>query len=154
MWHASSPWHRLWRFDGFIVQNNVISQCRHGAWNDGGHCDSNTSPETDYTKLETESSNNLYVSRVIKQIENKTRKAYFLNITFLTEFRKDGHPSKHREPGTPVEAPQDCSHWCLPGVPDTWNEVLYAHLLSRDFKVSLKWLEFTVSLRTALALVT
>ncbi|XP_074353856.1 protein trichome birefringence-like 9 [Apium graveolens] len=111
---------------------------RDGAWNDGGHCDSNTSPETDYTKLETVTSNNLYVSNVIKQIENKNKKAYFLNITYLTEFRKDGHPSKHREPGTPVEAPQDCSHWCLPGVPDTWNEILYAHLLSRDFKVKLK----------------
>ncbi|KAJ8773568.1 hypothetical protein K2173_005814 [Erythroxylum novogranatense] len=24
---------------------------------------------------------------------------------------------------------QDCSHWCLPGVLDTWNELLYASLL-------------------------
>jgi len=46
------------------------------------------------------------------------RKIQFLNITYLTEFRKDGHPSKNREPGTPALAPQDCSHWCLPGVPD------------------------------------
>lgn len=22
----------------------------------------------------------------------------------------------------------DCIHWCVPGVPDTWNQILYAHL--------------------------
>jgi hypothetical protein len=24
---------------------------------------------------------------------------------------------------------QDCSHWCLPGIPDSWNELLYSTLL-------------------------
>ncbi|CAI5995910.1 unnamed protein product [Closterium sp. NIES-65] len=24
---------------------------------------------------------------------------------------------------------RDCVHWCLPGVPDTWNELLYAELI-------------------------
>ncbi|ONM61048.1 Protein ESKIMO 1 [Zea mays] len=24
----------------------------------------------------------------------------------------------------------DCIHWCLPGLPDTWNHFLYAHILS------------------------
>ncbi|WOG91124.1 hypothetical protein DCAR_0310372 [Daucus carota subsp. sativus] len=111
---------------------------RDGTWNEGGHCDSNTSPETNYSKLEPETSNNLFVSNVIKQIENKRRKAYFLNITYLTELRNDGHPSFHREPGTPVDAPQDCSHWCLPGIPDTWNQIIYAHLLSKGFRTNLK----------------
>ncbi|CAI5963699.1 unnamed protein product [Closterium sp. NIES-64] len=27
---------------------------------------------------------------------------------------------------------RDCVHWCLPGVPDTWNELLYADLLQSD----------------------
>ncbi|CAN6921912.1 unnamed protein product, partial [Brassica oleracea var. botrytis] len=35
--------------------------------------------------------------------------------------------------GTPVDAPQDCSHWCLPGVPDTWNEILYTKFLSMNY---------------------
>ncbi|CAG7882379.1 unnamed protein product [Brassica rapa] len=47
--------------------------------------------------------------------------------------RKDAHPSRYREPGTPEDAPQDCSHWCLPGVPDTWNEILYAQLLAMNY---------------------
>ncbi|CAA6669026.1 unnamed protein product [Spirodela intermedia] len=56
-----------------------------------------------------------------------------LNITQLTFRRRDGHPSLYYL-GPTVMAPlhrQDCSHWCLPGIPDTWNELLYA--------LSLKW---------------
>lgn len=59
----------------------------------------------------------------------------YLNISRLTDFRKDGHPSIYRmiyktaEERIAAERSQDCSHWCLPGVPDTWNELLYASLL-------------------------
>ena len=52
----------------------------------------------------------------------------YLNITRLTDYRKDGHPSKYRQPGSRGGF-QDCSHWCLPGVPDSWNQLLYASLL-------------------------
>ncbi|KAF9589908.1 hypothetical protein IFM89_029524 [Coptis chinensis] len=61
-----------------------------------------------------------------------------LNITQLSEFRKDGHTSVYTERGGKLltreqrlnhKANADCFHWCLPGVPDTWNEILYAHLL-------------------------
>ncbi|KAF6165827.1 hypothetical protein GIB67_012724 [Kingdonia uniflora] len=105
-----------------------------GIWNEGGHCDSNTEPETIYSKLEAEPWNNLFISETIEEMKNTRRNIYYLNITYLTEFRKDGHPSIHREPGTPVPFRQDCSHWCLPGVPDTWNQILYAQLLSKDYR--------------------
>ncbi|BAT96103.1 hypothetical protein VIGAN_08298600 [Vigna angularis var. angularis] len=59
----------------------------------------------------------------------------------MTVIFPDGHPSKFREPGTPPNAPQDCSHWCLPGVPDTWNELLYAQLLSEKFGMNKKFPE-------------
>lgn len=60
-------------------------------------------------------------------------KANYLNITYLSSFRKDGHPSIHREPGTPTPIREDCSHWCLPGIPDLWNQLLYAYLLLDEF---------------------
>ncbi|XP_044507536.1 protein trichome birefringence-like 8 [Mangifera indica] len=107
---------------------------RNGAWNKGGFCDRDRKPETITTRLGVEPLNNRFISNVIKQMKNKNRKVQLLNITYLTEFRSDGHPSSHREPGTPAGAPQDCSHWCLPGVPDTWNELLYAYLLSMEFR--------------------
>ncbi|KAJ6924061.1 hypothetical protein NC652_017388 [Populus alba x Populus x berolinensis] len=74
-------------------------------------------PETNYTMLEPEPVHNQIISTVIKEMDYGDRKVQFLNITHLTQFRYDGHPSRHREQGTPVDAPQDCSHWCLPGIP-------------------------------------
>ncbi|KAM5586211.1 protein trichome birefringence-like 31 [Rosa sericea] len=65
-------------------------------------------------------------------------KVTFLNITQLSEYRKDAHTSVYGErKGKLLTKEQrsdpknfaDCIHWCLPGVPDTWNEILYAHLL-------------------------
>eukprot|EP00253_Pinus_taeda_P015374 PITA_15374 len=59
-----------------------------------------------------------------------------LDITGLSQFRKDGHPSIYSSLVTGDEKQDpgdyaDCSHWCLPGVPDTWNELLYVTLLSK-----------------------
>uniref|UniRef100_A0A0E0CZ62 Uncharacterized protein n=1 Tax=Oryza meridionalis TaxID=40149 RepID=A0A0E0CZ62_9ORYZ len=60
-----------------------------------------------------------------------------LNITQLTEHRVDAHVSVYTETGGLLVTdeqkadPQrytDCIHWCIPGVPDTWNRLLYAHL--------------------------
>ncbi|KAJ9182023.1 hypothetical protein P3X46_006059 [Hevea brasiliensis] len=51
---------------------------------------------------------------------------YMLNITSLSQLRKDGHPSAY---GFGGHRAADCSHWCLPGVPDTWNELLHAALI-------------------------
>ncbi|KAI3447432.1 hypothetical protein Pfo_004097 [Paulownia fortunei] len=103
-------------------------------WNKGGYCNTSREPETDYSKLESEPLNNMIIYEVVKQMKSTMGTVQFLNITYLTEFRKDGHPSSNREPGTPVDAPQDCSHWCLPGVPDTWNELLYTELLTMGFR--------------------
>ncbi|XP_028181342.1 protein trichome birefringence-like 42 [Glycine soja] len=51
---------------------------------------------------------------------------YLLDITLMTQLRIDGHPSIYTGKGTSYV---DCSHWCLAGAPDTWNEMLYAALL-------------------------
>ncbi|XP_077241314.1 protein trichome birefringence-like 9 [Tasmannia lanceolata] len=106
---------------------------RGGTWRDRGECKTSTNPETNYAELEAEPWYNPIISETIEQIKGAKRRVQILNITYLTKFRKDGHPSIHREPGTPVPIIQDCSHWCLPGVPDTWNELLYAYLLSEGY---------------------
>lgn len=60
-----------------------------------------------------------------------------LNITQLSEYRIDGHASVYGELGGKLLTDKqkaepshfaDCIHWCLPGVPDTWNRMLYAYL--------------------------
>ncbi|KAL3654881.1 Protein trichome birefringence-like 35 [Castilleja foliolosa] len=60
-------------------------------------------------------------------------KVSILNVTQLSEYRKDGHPTIYRkfwEPLGPEKLANpasysDCIHWCLPGVPDVWNELLF-----------------------------
>ncbi|KAG7590623.1 PC-Esterase [Arabidopsis suecica] len=49
-----------------------------------------------------------------------------LDVTDMTEMRKDGHPSIYTGGGNRLN---DCSHWCLPGVPDAWNQLLYTALV-------------------------
>ncbi|XP_058754533.1 protein trichome birefringence-like 42 isoform X3 [Vicia villosa] len=64
---------------------------------------------------------------IVKNIISKMEKpVQLLDITLLTQLRRDGHPSIYTGRG---ESYVDCSHWCLAGVPDTWNEMLYAALL-------------------------
>ncbi|KAG2534267.1 hypothetical protein PVAP13_9NG038700 [Panicum virgatum] len=60
----------------------------------------------------------------------------------LSEHRKDAHPSVHRRQWSPPTAAEleargrdpssgaGCIHWCLPGVPDVWNQMLYAHIVA------------------------
>lgn len=50
--------------------------------------------------------------------------AYLLDVTTLSQLRKDGHPSSHNG-----FMAMDCTHWCIPGVPDTWSQLLYATLI-------------------------
>ncbi|KAK1320317.1 hypothetical protein QJS10_CPA03g00353 [Acorus calamus] len=75
------------------------------------------------------------------QIFEKVSKAMrtpvvYLNTTKLTDFRKDAHVSiyylERMSPEKEVESLrlQDCGHWCMPGVPDAWNELLYYSLIT------------------------
>ncbi|MQL96889.1 hypothetical protein Taro_029558 [Colocasia esculenta] len=53
-----------------------------------------------------------------------------LNITYLSEFRADAHPAVWLGKKDAVAIwGQDCLHWCLPGLPDTWVDILAAWIL-------------------------
>lgn len=53
--------------------------------------------------------------------------ATIIRVTRLTDMRPDGHPSVWRMNADGVS--EDCSHFCLPGVLDSVNEVVVANLL-------------------------
>ncbi|GMY37572.1 protein trichome birefringence-like 38 [Fagus crenata] len=62
---------------------------------------------------------------VVNNVISKIKKpVYLLDITTLSQLRKDAHPSAY----SGEHSGNDCSHWCLPGLPDTWNQLLYAAL--------------------------
>ncbi|CAM8880260.1 unnamed protein product [Rhodiola kirilowii] len=65
-------------------------------------------------------------SVVVDKVLRRLRKpVYFMDITTLSQYRKDSHLSYYSGGHSGL----DCSHWCLPGLPDTWNQILYGVLV-------------------------
>ncbi|CAL5203049.1 unnamed protein product [Lathyrus oleraceus] len=110
-------------------------------WNNpnGIKCAKETTPILNMsTTLQVGTDHRLFI--IAKNAAKSTKvKVDFLNITTLSEFRKDAHtsvytirqgklltPEEQADPATYA----DCIHWCLPGLPDTWNELLYARIIS------------------------
>lgn len=69
---------------------------------------------------------------------------HVLHVTNMTSRRKDGHSSIYYTSPPASIRKQDCSHWCLPGVPDSWNELLYALFLKHESSNSSSLLRTTV----------
>ncbi|KAH7658131.1 PC-Esterase protein [Dioscorea alata] len=63
------------------------------------------------------------VKSILKTI---SKPVSLLDITFPSQLRKDAHPSSYNG----IHLRLDCSHWCVPGLPDVWNSLLYATLVS------------------------
>lgn len=93
---------------------------RNGDWNTGGSCD------TIRFEGEKQVQEGL---RVDPNAESAVMgsNVNLLNITSLSLERGETHVSKYGG-GT---GGQDCLHWCLPGIPDTWNEILFAELATK-----------------------
>ncbi|KAJ3677113.1 hypothetical protein LUZ60_002837 [Juncus effusus] len=93
----------------------------NGEWDSGGQCDNNNPL----------SKGNLVISEFSEDsdAEGAVRgtRVRLLDITGLSRLRDEGHISKYSV-NNAVKGVQDCLHWCLPGVPDTWNEILAAQL--------------------------
>ncbi|KAI5018659.1 hypothetical protein ZWY2020_043547 [Hordeum vulgare] len=53
-----------------------------------------------------------------------------LNVTLMGAFRTDAHVGAWSYPPTIL----DCSHWCLPGVPDAWNELVFSYLFTNGWR--------------------
>ncbi|KAM2527472.1 hypothetical protein TB1_024722 [Malus domestica] len=100
--------------------------------------------------IEDDSYETTFPGKIIKVIERTMQRmktpVTYLNITKLSQHRRDAHPAvyatkewkqllalQNRKPETYA----DCSHWCLPGLPDTWNRLLYVSLVLDTSKVIL-----------------
>lgn len=112
-------------------------QYRGGQWNKGGHCHEEVRPLTEEEAraewqepwinkyLKDEFQNNVEMKDTIN----------YLDITTATNYRSDGHGGLYthdiKKFGLTPRNQQDCSHFCLPGVPDTWNEIILATLIAK-----------------------
>uniref|UniRef100_A0A5K1FUZ7 Trichome birefringence-like C-terminal domain-containing protein n=1 Tax=Nymphaea colorata TaxID=210225 RepID=A0A5K1FUZ7_9MAGN len=107
---------------------------RAGQWNTGGRCHNEVEPITNDTHLEPYPEKMRVVDSLLGEMRTPIS---CLNVTKMTAYRKDGHPSvyrkqKHKMSEEETRKPEkfeDCIHWCLPGIPDAWNELLYAKLV-------------------------
>ncbi|CAH8361574.1 unnamed protein product [Eruca vesicaria subsp. sativa] len=114
---------------------------RGGDWRTGGTCHMETLPEIRTSLVSSETWQQLKILEdALSHYSNRseTVKVKVLNITSMSAQRKDGHPSLYYL-GSRGPAPlhrQDCSHWCLPGVPDTWNELMYALFMKQEASLS------------------
>ncbi|KAJ8486707.1 hypothetical protein OPV22_019192 [Ensete ventricosum] len=99
-------------------------------------CYNQTHPITNETYLQW------FPRSMVSLVETTIRKmrtpVTYLNITRLSEYRRDAHTAIYTSrQGKLLSAEQrkeperyaDCSHWCLPGLPDTWNVLLFASIL-------------------------
>ncbi|GKV24263.1 hypothetical protein SLEP1_g33895 [Rubroshorea leprosula] len=112
LWYLQSPRH----FDG-------------GEWNQNGSCLFDKPLEEAERDFWFDPSNN-GVNKEARQVNNLITQALedtdiqLLDLTHLSEFRADAHPAIWRGKKDAVSIwGQDCMHWCLPGVPDTWIDI-------------------------------
>ncbi|XP_021814490.1 protein trichome birefringence-like 13 [Prunus avium] len=105
-----------------------------GDWEQGGSCNREKPLlPVQVEKLFSVKNNGTNVeARLVNQHLYKVLKGsgfHILDITHMSEFRADAHPSaaggkKH----------DDCMHWCLPGITDTWNDLFIEQLNTVKFR--------------------
>lgn len=127
-------------FPAVIEMVQCVSVLRAEEWGGvaGQNCYGETEPitEEDYWGNGSDPAMMRVVETVIGNLRSRGVTVQILNITQLSEYRKEAHPTIHRKQWEPPREEQvadpasyaDCYHWCLPGVPDVWNELLYARI--------------------------
>ncbi|OAY83492.1 protein trichome birefringence-like 28 [Ananas comosus] len=67
----------------------------------------------------------------------------YIDVTHMSEYRKDAHTSVYTIRQGKMLSPEqkadpisyaDCIHWCLPGLPDTWNLIIYTRIMSKPVR--------------------
>ena len=71
-------------------RSSAPSRFKGGELNDGGHCNEATQPLNQTTTTNNSSETNLILQCIIKQMKTPVK---ILNITTLSDYRIDGHPS-------------------------------------------------------------
>ncbi|KAG0487967.1 hypothetical protein HPP92_006778 [Vanilla planifolia] len=101
----------------------------------GGNCYGETAPIDDLSYWGSCSSKSI-MGLLGREFGRTKSPVTVLNITQLSNYRKDAHTSIYKKQWNKLTPEQlanptsyaDCVHWCLPGLQDTWNELLYAKL--------------------------
>ncbi|KAI3445105.1 hypothetical protein Pfo_001770 [Paulownia fortunei] len=107
------------------------SHYRGVEWNEPGvrNCSKETRPLTGSTYPTGVPLAAKVVKDILSSNISSLKSVHLLDITILSQLRKDGHPSTYNG-----FKGMDCTHWCVAGVPDTWNQLLYAQLVQEQME--------------------
>uniref|UniRef100_A0ACD5Y728 Uncharacterized protein n=1 Tax=Avena sativa TaxID=4498 RepID=A0ACD5Y728_AVESA len=108
----------------------------------GIKCVKETLPVLNYTQP-LDLNHDMRIYDLVKSTAESMKKVpvTLIDITRMSDYRKDAHTSIYSfQQGHLLTAKQkadpqkfaDCIHWCLPGVPDVWNQVLYTKIFSKS----------------------
>ncbi|KDP35938.1 hypothetical protein JCGZ_09910 [Jatropha curcas] len=107
-----------------------------GEWNQNGSC-LFKEPLKEYELDSWFDPSNNGVNKEARKINHAIKETLqgtdiqLLDLTHLSEFRADAHPAIWLGKKDAVAVwGQDCMHWCLPGVPDTWVDILSKLILN------------------------
>lgn len=79
--------------------------------------------------------NQIVLDEFMSRLKKKLDAVTYLDITTATNYRSDGHGALYtwdtKKYGLKPRNRQDCSHFCLPGVPDAWNELILGTLFAK-----------------------
>ncbi|KAI4346489.1 hypothetical protein L6164_007380 [Bauhinia variegata] len=102
-----------------------------GSWNTGGHCNRTGPVSEEMIDFECHGHmRNIQVEefeRAKHQGWKNGHKLEIIDVTRAMLMRPDGHPGAHWGK-TWVKGYTDCTHWCMPGPVDFWNELMLAVL--------------------------
>ncbi|EPS58850.1 hypothetical protein M569_15963, partial [Genlisea aurea] len=108
-------------------------------WDDVQNCYNVSEPieKSDYWGVFTDKQFMRTAESIVGKLEERGLRIEYLNITHMSDYRRDAHNSIYRWFHHPPSEEQradprgyaDCAHWCLPGVPDVWNQILYSYMI-------------------------
>ncbi|TYJ37172.1 hypothetical protein E1A91_A05G358500v1 [Gossypium mustelinum] len=136
-----------WKNVDYLIFNTYIwwryptMKALRSDWNNTNRikCWNETSPFPNISRIDVGTNRQLFTTTV-NVIQSMKIPLHFFNITRLSEYRKDAHTSIYAAPGGKLLTQEqksdparyaDCLDWCLPGLPDTWNELLFALIIYR-----------------------
>ncbi|XP_058214670.1 protein trichome birefringence-like 34 [Rhododendron vialii] len=104
----------------------------------GENCYGETEPilKEGYPARESNPRVDQMLETTITKLKTRGLKIQTIDITQLSEYRKDAHTSIYQRMWNRLTKEQlanpktyaDCANWCVPGVPDVWNELLYTYI--------------------------
>nr|AAD25931.1 hypothetical protein [Arabidopsis thaliana] len=136
-----------WKDADYLIFNTYIWWTRHSTikvlssdwgFNEGSKCEKETEPILNMSKPINVGTNRRLYEIALNATKSTKVPIHFLNITTMSEYRKDGHTSFYGSINGKLMTPEqkldprtfaDCYHWCLPGLPDSWNELLSLYII-------------------------